>query len=150
QRSLKMFNRMGSKPRIGGCKALQAQLSLWKDNLDLAISCATEAWQLASVGELERDFVRSARLQGETTLRLGNIATAEERLHHALTRARGVNFVEEELPALTALAELHRRKKEASIARELLTQVWDAAERGPFPLFHADALNVLAQIERDA
>lgn len=24
------------------------------------------------------------------------------------------------------------------------------AERGPYPLFHADALNVLAQIERDA
>ena len=28
--------------------------------------------------------------------------------------------------------------------------MWEAAERGPYPLFHADALNVLAQIERDA
>jgi hypothetical protein len=30
-----------------------------------------------------------------------------------------------------------------------LDQVWDLAERGPYPLWHADALNVLAQIERD-
>jgi hypothetical protein len=30
----------------------------------------------------------------------------------------------------------------------LLEQVWDAAEHGPYPLFHADARNVLAQIER--
>ena len=28
--------------------------------------------------------------------------------------------------------------------------MWEGAERGPYPLFHADALNVLAQIERDA
>lgn len=28
--------------------------------------------------------------------------------------------------------------------------MWESAERGPYPLFHADALNVLAQIERDA
>jgi hypothetical protein len=32
----------------------------------------------------------------------------------------------------------------------LLDDVWEAAERGPYVLLHADALNVLAQIERDA
>jgi hypothetical protein len=32
----------------------------------------------------------------------------------------------------------------------LLDAVWESAERGPYPLYHADALNVLAQIERDA
>jgi len=31
-----------------------------------------------------------------------------------------------------------------------LDDVWESAERGPYPLFHADAFNVLAQIERDA
>jgi hypothetical protein len=35
-------------------------------------------------------------------------------------------------------------------ARERLGEVWEGAERGPYPLDHADALNVLAQIERDA
>jgi len=33
---------------------------------------------------------------------------------------------------------------------EFLDDVWDMAERGPYPLFHADACNVLTQIERDA
>jgi hypothetical protein len=28
--------------------------------------------------------------------------------------------------------------------------VWEPAGRGPYPLFHADAYNVLAQVERDA
>ena len=75
---------------------------------------------------------------------------ADERLHHALTRARAVNLAEEELPALTALAELRRRQGRPDEARELLDQVWEGAERGPYPLHHADALNVLAQIERGA
>lgn len=32
----------------------------------------------------------------------------------------------------------------------MLDDVWEPAERGPFRLYHADAFNVLAQIERDA
>jgi tetratricopeptide (TPR) repeat protein len=105
---------------------------------------------LARARRYERDFIRAARLQGEAALALGDLPLADERLHHALTRARTVDFAEEELPALAALAELHRRRGNPTAARELLEQVWEPAERGPYPLFHADALNVLAQIERDA
>ena len=99
---------------------------------------------------MEADFIRAARLQSAAALGLGDFATADERLHHSLTRARAVNLVEEELPALIALAELRRQQEKRGEARELLAAVWDAAERGPYPLFHADALNVLAQLERDA
>ena len=60
-----------------------------------------------------------------------------------------VNHAEEELPALVALAELRRRQGELGMARELLEDVWEAAERGPYPLIHADACCVLAEIERD-
>jgi hypothetical protein len=60
-----------------------------------------------------------------------------------------VNLVQEELATITALAELHRRRHESSGAREILDQIWELAERGPCPTLHADALNVLAQIERD-
>lgn len=35
-------------------------------------------------------------------------------------------------------------------AREHLDAVWEPARRGPFPLFHADARNVLARIEIDS
>jgi ATP/maltotriose-dependent transcriptional regulator MalT len=61
-----------------------------------------------------------------------------------------VNLVEEELPALIALAELRRYEGKTDEARELLDDVWEYTERGPYPLLHADAFNVLAQIERDA
>jgi ATP/maltotriose-dependent transcriptional regulator MalT len=60
-----------------------------------------------------------------------------------------VNLIEEELPTLVALAELRRRQGDLKAAREFLEDVWETAERGPYRLFHADALNVLAQIARD-
>jgi hypothetical protein len=61
-----------------------------------------------------------------------------------------VNLVKEELPALIGLSELRRRQGDLKAAHELLDDVWEPADRGPFKLFHADAYNVLAQIERDA
>lgn len=69
---------------------------------------------------------------------------------YALTEARKIEFAEEELPALIALAEMRRQQAKLDEARARLDEVWDLAERGPYPLFHADAYNVLAQIERDA
>ncbi len=51
-------------------------------------------------------MIRSALMQGRALLGLGDLAGADERLHHALTRARAVNLVEYELPTLIALARL--------------------------------------------
>ena len=45
---------------------------------------------------------------------------------------------------------LRRRQGQPAAARELLGGVWELAERGPYPLDHADACNVLAQLEREA
>lgn len=133
----------------GVYSAFLAQRYLWFGQPREALSLVQQAWELAHVQRFERDCIRAARLHGEAALGLGDLATAEERLHHALTRARAVNLVEEELPALTALAELHRQRQQFGSARELLEQVWAPAERGPYPLFHADARNVLARIARD-
>jgi tetratricopeptide (TPR) repeat protein len=126
-----------------------AQRSLWLEDPIEALQFARRAWELAQVDRLERDLIRAARLHGDAALGLADFDTAEERLHHALTRARTVNFVEEELPTLTTLAELHRRRKEYDLARDLLEQVWTPAGRGPYPLSNADARNVVARIERD-
>jgi tetratricopeptide (TPR) repeat protein len=149
-RSLEMFSAMPSPPREGGVHFLIAQLNVWSGNPSNALTAANRAWKFAYVRNFERDFIRTSRVQGAAALKLGDRGMAEERLFHALTRARQVNYVEEELPALIALAELRRREGKPGEARELLDDVWDGAERGPYPLFHADALNVLAQIERDA
>ncbi len=127
-----------------------SQRALWLGDVAAALSLADRAWMLAHDARQERDFISAARLQGTAALGLNDYAKADERLHHTLTRARAVNYVEEELPALVALAELRRRQKDLKAAREFLDDVWEYAERGPFPLIHADAFNVLAQIEQDA
>jgi hypothetical protein len=126
-----------------------AQTSLWFGEFAVALSFARRAWELAHFHNYEGDFIRAARRQGEASLGLNDFATADERLSHALTRARMVSFAEEELSALVALAELRRRQGDIKGAREFLDDVWEAAERGPYPLIHSDAYNVLAQIERD-
>lgn len=149
QRAVRIDAERSDNQSEGADNSYLAQRGLWLGKFEDALSFASRASELAHVQSLERDFIRAARVQGEAALGLNDFATADERLHHALTRARVVNLVEEELPALVALAELRRRQSDVKAARELLNDVWELAERGPYPLFHADACNVLAQIERD-
>jgi tetratricopeptide (TPR) repeat protein len=121
--------------------------SLWKGEPNEALVFARQAWELAARERHERDFIRAARLHGEALLVLGDVDSAEERLHYALTRARWVDLVEEEVPILSALAELSVTRKEFTDARGHLDAIWQAAEDGPYPLLHADARNVLAKVE---
>jgi tetratricopeptide (TPR) repeat protein len=149
-RSLRMVTEQNGIQGEGFVTAYLAQRALWMGEYEQATLLASRAEELAQVKRLEADIIRAARLAGEAALGRGNTGRAEERLHLALKRARAVNLVEEGLPALTALAELRRRQGEEKAARDVLDDVWEYAERGPYPLLHADALNVLAQIERDA
>jgi hypothetical protein len=123
--------------------------ALWFGEYTDAQLLAEKAMTYCKQQRFARGMIRAARLQGEAALGLGDLSTSDERLHHALARARTVNLVEDELPALIGLAEIRRRKSDLKPARELLDDVWEAAERGPFKLFHSDAYNVLAKIERD-
>ncbi|HLM57321.1 MAG TPA: DUF4062 domain-containing protein [Pyrinomonadaceae bacterium] len=149
QRSLRIDTAQSNNQAEGVDNSFLAQRALWLGELAGALSLANRAWELAHVYNFESDLIEAARQQGEAALGLDDLATAHERLHHALTRARKVNLAEQELPALVALAELRRRQGELGEAQELLGDVWEAAERGPYPLVHADACNVLAEVERD-
>jgi tetratricopeptide (TPR) repeat protein len=149
RRALRLFRAQSYSQSEGIVNSFIVQRALWLGDFAGALLFANRAWELAHVQNFESDVIRAARAQGEAALGLNDFATADERLHHALTRARKVNFVEEELPALVALAELMRRQEDLGVARELLEDVWEVAERGPYPLFHADACCVLAEIERD-
>ncbi len=150
QRACRIQITLSNRQGEGYVNAHLAQRALWLRQFADALSFANRAWELAHVRNYERDLIRAARMQGEAVLGLNDWTRADEWLNPALTRARSVNLVEEELPALVALAELRRRQGDEKAARELLDDVWEAAERGPYPLVHADACNVLAQIERDA
>jgi tetratricopeptide (TPR) repeat protein len=149
QRALRMDLRL---PETGGKSvnhSFLAQRALWIGEFTLALSLANTALELAHVLSFERVSIRAIGRQGEAALGLRDFITADEKLHQTITRARIVNYVEEELPALVALAELRRRQGDLKAAREFLDGVWEAADRGPFPLVHADAFNVLAQVEQD-
>lgn len=150
RRSLRISIAQSHQTLEGVVTAYLSEHALCLDDTKAAKQLADRAWDLADVLSLEGDVILAARLQGHAALQIGDLDTAEERLHHALTRARAVQLVEEELPTLVALAELRRQQGQPGQARELLEDVWEPAERGPYPLFHADALNVLAQLERDA
>jgi len=149
KRSLKILISEKNQHGEGVANACLAERLLWFGDSTRALPLAQRAWKLAEVHSYEADFIRAARLHGAAALGLNEFDTATERFQHALTRARAVNLVQEELATITALAELHRRRHESSGAREILDQIWELAERGPCPTLHADALNVLAQIERD-
>lgn len=149
-RGLRMFVSQHANQAEGYANSHLAQRALWFGEFGDARGFAGRAWELASYWNFEADFTRAARVQGAAALGLHDFAAAEELLHHALTRARQVNLVDDELPALIALADVRRHKGMPNEAREFLDDVWDPAERGPYPLHHADACNVLAQIERDA
>ncbi len=141
-------------PRFLGEKYVDwawAQSNLWFKNFDIVLTlfCRNKRNALLNKFLYERHFIWAWRLFGEVLLRQ-NYPTAYEWLHLALTGARQINLVEEELPALIALAELRRQQGKPDAARELLDDVWEPAERGPYPLFHADACNVLTALERDA
>jgi transcriptional regulator with XRE-family HTH domain/tetratricopeptide (TPR) repeat protein len=134
----------------GFLHACLARLALWTGNAGDALDLAETACRLFHDNQLAIDLMHGARLQGMAHLALGDLDAADERLHVALTAARTHNRVEEELLTLTPLAELHRLWGERDRAREMLDLVWEPAARGPYPLCHADALTVLARLERDA
>jgi len=150
QRSLRILVAQTERQLEGLVNSYFSQRAIWLGKFAEALLLANRAWELAHARSYERDFIRSARVQGEAALGLGDLATADERLHHALALARTVNLAQEELPALVALAEMKRRQGDLKSARIMLDDVREAVGRGPYPLFHADACNVLAQIERDA
>lgn len=126
-----------------------AMQSLWLSQYMRAYDEAQKAENVYRQNPVLGRLIRAIRLQGQAALALGKISASENLLQDALARSRSLNQVAEELPARVALAELRRRQGDYKGAREFLDDFWEAAERGPFRLYHADACNVLAQIERD-
>src|SRR6266498_3118397 len=131
-----------------GINPLKARQALWIRDFSTSQVLAKELLSTSYVFG-ESSIVPATRIQGLSALGLDKLTEANEHLHQALTKARAVNLVEEEIQVLIALAELRCRQKDVKDAREMLDDVWELAERAPYPLFHADAFNVLAQIERD-
>jgi hypothetical protein len=145
--ALAIDRELEDKQGQGADYASLAQAALWRGGAAAARPLADQAWELAGAAKFEQDFIRAARLQGAAALALGDLDTADERLHHALVRAKAVNLAEEELPALVGLAGLARLRGDLALAHQHLEDIWPMAEAGPYPLFHADTLVELARVE---
>jgi tetratricopeptide (TPR) repeat protein len=141
------FDDIHNPPFAGECYAL---LSLWLEQYAHAYTLAQTARDLYLENPLMGRIIRTMWLQGLAALGLGDLQDAEEHLHKALVHARAQSQVVEELCARIGLAELRRQQGDLKAAYDVLDDVWEPAARGPFRLFHADACNVLARIERDA
>lgn len=128
-------------------RAFLARLMLWKGEPMAARQLINEAWKLANDEHHERYVILVRRMQGAVALALHDYSAAEKDLTQALTDARSVNVVVEEVLALIELAELNWKQGKEKAARKLLDEVWSPAESGPYPMFHAEAYNLLAEIE---
>jgi tetratricopeptide (TPR) repeat protein len=129
--------------------AFLARLKLWMDDPSAARPLSIESLKLAAVKKFKRYVVLSTRMRGAVALALDDQLQADNDLNDALRDARADNIVVEEILALIGLAQLRLRQGNAQAAREMLADIWESAEEGPYPLFHAEACNVLAQIERE-
>jgi len=148
-RALRILIAQGNKQLEGVCRAQLAELALVTGDGARAQRYADEAWDLAAHSGFEADYVRAMVAQGGAALALNDLARAEELLYAALTRARAVNLVEYELTAQIRLADVLRRKGPENVkaVRDLLEDVWESAERGPYRLLHAEGYMVLAALE---
>ncbi len=156
-RSLRVFKAKFEKQSEGVVNAFLSQRALWLGRHEEAFECATVAEKIGkSLEENEKHadhhgavkvLTAAVRMKGEALVYLGETENGEELLQYALKRAREIEFVEEELPALRALALKSRNEKDFASARGFLKQTWHLAERGEFLLYNADSYNLLAEIE---
>ena len=157
-RALRIFQDRGAKQSQGVVAAFLAQRALWLGHYEQALAEAERACAIGAA--LERDdahedhhgavkiYSAALRMKGEALTRIGRVEEGEVELKDALTWARRIDFVEEELPALRALALAALRTSRCEDARAHLAATWEKARRGPFLLYHADSLNILARVER--
>jgi tetratricopeptide (TPR) repeat protein len=149
-RSLRLLGEEGMDQAEGVVRSYRAELLLRVGDPAEARRHLERAEELAGVSRHALDVILVNRLWGACAVLCSDFSGAERRLSAALSRCRDCDMKEEELPTLVALAELRRRQGRTDEARDLLEQVWEPAELGPFPAFHAEALNLLAGIECDA
>jgi tetratricopeptide (TPR) repeat protein len=157
QRSLRIFEKKFATQAEGVVHAFLAQRALWLGNYDEAYVAANKAFEIGD--SLEKDenhadlhgavkiLTAALRMKGEALVLQGNLSDGEGFLQRALLHAREIEFVEEELPALRALALKALQINELDVAKEYLQQTWRLAERGQFLLYNADSYNILARVE---
>jgi tetratricopeptide (TPR) repeat protein len=149
RRALRLCEAKDEVSSVGTTSAHLAEVMLRRGDTLLAQPFADRAWDVARKRRNERDRSLALRMQAAVAAAGGEYFPAEDFLLRALTSARTSGNSEEEGYVLVQQAELRQRQRNLKGAREALNEVWELDESELLPLIHADALNVLAQVERD-
>jgi tetratricopeptide (TPR) repeat protein len=150
RRALRILRQEGVWQSEGWISTYLGEIALREGQAARATDLANRACEIAGAVRNERERIHALRIQGTAALSVKQYVKASERLDDALRRARAVSLVEEQLPALVALAEWHHQQGEDPQAMDILEEVTEIAAAGPYLLFHADALNVSSRIHLDA
>lgn len=157
QRSLRIFKAKFAVQSEGVVNAFLAQRALWLGDCEEAFRTAGRAFEIGLALEADENhadlhgavkiLIAGARMKGEALVLKNDFDEGEKFLLLALRRAREIEFVEEELPALRVLALKSLRAGEFEQAKNYLRQTRHLAERGRFLLYDADSYNISARIE---
>lgn len=148
-RGKKIFESLSEEHLLGATLADLAVFSIWSKDWLRAQRFAEESLRLAVGWGCKPCTIKAKGLLGTAFLETKGEYIANIQLSEALSDARSTNLVENELSILLALSELRRRQKDFTTAHNILKDIWESVERESYPLYYADAYNVLAQIERD-
>lgn len=127
-----------------------ARLALRQGQPDVARGQARSALKTGREYKNEKLRAEALALTARAEMLSGNVTEADERLHESLRIARSHRLLTEEMAALLGLARLHGHRAELDTARQVLDDVLDLAEQSSHRLLRAEALNLLATIERQA
>lgn len=119
-------------------------------NLSQALEMAESALCLAQTQKLERPLIVASNTLGDIFLAGGDSKRAAMHFVYALTKARSISYVQEEIASLVGLARTWRAEGDHARAMECLEDASEPIERGSFRLHRAAALIARAELEHAA
>ena len=119
---------------------------LRQKRLPEARALAQRAASTSATTNIQQIRVDALEMNGRVLMEEGRYEEAEAALSKALAMSSTAGG-ESQTSISIALADLCRRRGMLFKARALLAGVWEPVTRGPLRLWHADASNVLAEIE---
>lgn len=117
--------------------------------VDAASALAQRAINIAANTDMAQIQIDALEMAGLSMSAKELLDDAIDHLSAALSLARKIGSASE-IGLTIDIAQIHFKANRTEKARELLADLWDPLQRGPLPLHHARACNLLAKIEHSA
>ena len=137
----------GSLEVIADC--FRARVELWCAAPRRAMERVLNARLVAESLGRERDTIHADVIAAAAAIDMGDVDAAIVHVTRAVDRATAVNYISGELPARVQQGRLQRLQKEATTARQTISEVIARSEACGYRLELVDAYNVLASLAAD-